>query len=63
LPYCFVAGFEGVPNLSEKRFEQFRKYRHKLAQLCPDFQVAHGYDADAPGEANMSMALNHVADH
>jgi murein tripeptide amidase MpaA len=63
LPYCFVAGFEGVPNLSEKRIEQFRKYRHTLAQLCPDFQEVHGYDADAPGEANMSMALNYVAEH
>ncbi|MCP4046792.1 MAG: carboxypeptidase family protein [Gammaproteobacteria bacterium] len=63
LPYCFVAGFHGVPNLRENRIEQFRKYRHTLARLCPDFQEVHGYDADEPGAANMNMALNYIADH
>jgi murein tripeptide amidase MpaA len=63
LPYCFVAGFHGVPNLRQSRIEQFRKYRHTLAQLCPDFQEVHGYDADTPGTANMNMAINYIADH
>jgi murein tripeptide amidase MpaA len=63
LPYCFVAGFHGIPNLKQNRIEQFRKYRHTLAQLCPDFQEVHGYGADAPGTANMNMALNYIADH
>jgi murein tripeptide amidase MpaA len=63
LPYCFVAGFHGIPNLKQNRIEQFRKYRHTLTQLCPDFQEVHGYDSDAPGTANMNMALNYIADH
>ena len=62
LPFCFAAGFEGIPNLKEHRIEQFRKFRHTLTKLCPDFQEVHGYDADEPGEANMTMALNYVAD-
>jgi murein tripeptide amidase MpaA len=63
LPYCFVAGFDGVPNLRENRIEQFRQYRRTLSELCPDFQEVHGYDADAPGTANMAMGMNFVADH
>jgi murein tripeptide amidase MpaA len=62
LPYCFVAGFDGVPNLRQDRIEQFRRYRHTLAELCPDFQEVQGYEADGPGEANMNMAINYIAD-
>ncbi len=63
LPYCFVAGFDGIPNLREDRIDLFRRYRHTLARVCPDFQEVHGYDADAPGEANMNMAINYIASH
>jgi murein tripeptide amidase MpaA len=63
LPYCFVAGFEGVPNIREDRVKLFHRYRHTLSQLCPDFQEVHSYGADAPGEATMSMAINYIADH
>ena len=63
LPYCFVAGFDGVPNLRQNRIELFRRYRQSLTELSPDFQEVHGYGADAPGEANMNMAINYIADH
>lgn len=63
LPYCFVAGFDGVPNLRQNRIELFRRYRHALTELCPDFQEVKGYEADGPGDANMNMAINYIADH
>lgn len=63
LPYCFAAGFEGIPNLKQKRIELFRKFRRTLSLVCPDFQEVYGYDADGTGEANMNMALNYVANH
>jgi len=63
LPYCFVAGSEGVPNLREERIELFHRYRRTLTELCPDFQEEFGYGADAPGEANMNMAINYIAGH
>ena len=28
----------------------------------PDFQTEHGYDKDAPGEANLTMATNFVGE-
>jgi len=61
LPYCFAAGFEGIPNLKEHRIEQFRKFRQTLKCLCPEFQEVQGYDADGPGEANLQMSHNYVA--
>lgn len=63
LPYCFVAGFDGVPNLRQNRTELVRRYRHSLTELSPGFQEVHGYGADAPGEANMNRAINYIAGH
>jgi len=37
-------------------------YEAALRAASPDFQSTHGYEAAAPGEANMTMATNYVAE-
>lgn len=62
LPYCFIAGFDGIPNLRPGQIERLHEFRHRLASQCPDFQVEHGYPVNAPGSANLGMCANYVAE-
>ncbi|WP_174274641.1 M14 family metallopeptidase [Sphingomonas bacterium] len=61
IPYVFLAGFEGIPNWTERQGALFRRYRETLARRSPDFQVEHGYPASGPGNANLTMSTNQVA--
>ncbi|MCA9691483.1 MAG: hypothetical protein KC636_17900 [Myxococcales bacterium] len=61
LPYNFIAGPDGVPGLRDGLLELQAAYEAALVQASPDFQTLHGYPKAAPGEANMTMATNHVA--
>ncbi|MCG8990928.1 hypothetical protein LH427_03555 [Laribacter hongkongensis] len=60
IPYVFVAGTEGVPGYGERIAALEARFKETLALASPDFQDAHGYDKDAPGEANLSLATNWV---
>ncbi|MBL9103235.1 MAG: hypothetical protein JNL82_19980 [Myxococcales bacterium] len=62
LPYNFIAGPDGVPSLSARQSELQAAYEAALARISPDFQTTHGYDPVGPGEANMTMATNWIAD-
>lgn len=62
LPYNFIAGFEGIPSLTDKQTMLIDKYQGILTKLSPDFQREHGYDEDKPGEANLSICTNYVAE-
>lgn len=62
LPYNFVAGAEGTPSWSEARAERQASFAETLARHSPDFQTDHGYPVARPGQANMSMATNWVAE-
>lgn len=61
LPYNFLAGFEGIPDIKQDKIDLFNKYRATLARISPDFQEEHGYDIDAPGKADMSIGTNYIA--
>ncbi len=61
IPYVFVAGFEGIPNWTDRQGERYRRYAQTLQRLTPDFQTLHGYEQSAPGKANMSMSTNQLA--
>ena len=61
IPYVFLAGFEGIPNWTDRQGEAFHRYRDTLARRTPDFQVEHGYGVAAPGKANLSMSTNQLA--
>jgi murein tripeptide amidase MpaA len=58
LPYNFIAGAEGVPGWTSNDQDKLDAYKAALSQLNPDFQTEHGYDVDAPGSADLSIATN-----
>ncbi|MEQ6289452.1 M14-type cytosolic carboxypeptidase [Vogesella sp. GCM10023246] len=62
IPYIFVAGTEGVPSYDERIARLEDKFKHLLRLSSPDFQDEYGYDKDAPGTANMSMATAWVGE-
>lgn len=61
LPYCFIAGTEGLIGWGESQQAQLDFYKQKLAQINPDFQTKFGYPAKAPGTANLTMSTGQVA--
>ncbi|TQV81330.1 carboxypeptidase family protein [Exilibacterium tricleocarpae] len=63
LPYNFIAGAEGVPDWSPTRQQELDGYRHHLAELNPEFQTRYGYPVAAPGQGNLSMCTNYIAQH
>jgi murein tripeptide amidase MpaA len=62
LPYNFIAGTEGIPSWNGERQQQLDLFKTTLANLNPDFQVEHGYPANAPGTANLSYCSNSLAE-
>ncbi|GJM12183.1 MAG: hypothetical protein DHS20C12_05860 [Pseudohongiella sp.] len=61
LPYCFIAGTEGLIDWDIRKQEQLDFYRNKLAVLNPDFQTEKGYPAKSPGTANLTMSTVQTA--
>ncbi|MEW4449198.1 M14-type cytosolic carboxypeptidase [Qipengyuania sp. JC766] len=62
IPAIFLAGFEGIPNWSDEQGEHFYRYQRILARRTPDFQMEKGYPKSRPGEANLAISTNQVAD-
>ncbi len=62
IPANFLAGFEGIPSITERQSRLFKAFSDSLERLSPDFQTAQGYQAPAPGEANMSMSTTQLAE-
>jgi murein tripeptide amidase MpaA len=62
LPYNFVAGAEGVPSYNDHMHQLAQDFKAALLTITPEFQVIHGYDIDAPGQANLTVATNWVAE-
>jgi murein tripeptide amidase MpaA len=63
LPYNFIAGPDGVRSVTPRVWALQDTYEKALMRASPDFQMEHGYDAVAPGEANMTMCTTFIADH
>ncbi len=61
IPAVFVAGYEGIPDLTEEHLGRFTRYRGILERRTPDFQTAKGYPVSKPGTANLSMSTTQVA--
>jgi murein tripeptide amidase MpaA len=61
LPYCFIAGTEGLSNWGPAQQSQLDFYKNRLAEVNPDFQTKVGYPAKEPGTANLSMSTAQVA--
>ncbi|MFW2831024.1 M14 family metallopeptidase [Sphingomonas sp. ID0503] len=62
IPYVFLAGFEGIPSLTEQQVANYDAYQKALARRSPDFQYKHGYARAGKGKANMSMSTNQLAE-
>ena len=62
LPYNFIAGAEGIPNWTDRLQQLQDTFCETLERANPDFQRVQGYPIDAPGEGNMTMCTNQIAE-
>lgn len=62
IPYNFLAGSEGVPCFDDRMSALEQSFRAALLTASPEFQNEHGYEVDAPGKANLTVASNWVAE-
>lgn len=62
LPYNFIAGADGVASLPDAVHVARRRYKDALCRASPDFQVEHGYPPVPPGQANLQIATNWIAE-
>ncbi len=62
LPYNFIAGTEGVPSWTDAREQRLLDFKHTLAALNPDFQVAKGYPRPPAGKGNLTFCSNQLAE-
>ena len=58
----FLAGFEGIPSITERQLGLYHRYRGTLAARTPDFQTRRGYPVAPEGKANLSMSTNQIAE-
>ena len=61
IPAVFLAGYEGIPGLTDEHYDGFVRYEQILERRTPDFQTEKGYPESKPGEANMTMCTTQVA--
>ena len=61
LPFCFIAGTEGISTWNLKKQKQLDFFKNRLAQVNNDFQTEEGYPTKNIGFANMSMSTSHIA--
>lgn len=62
IPAVFLAGFEGIPSLTDRQLALYRRYRETLAIRTPDFQTAKGYPVAPRGRANLTMSTAQLAE-
>ncbi len=62
IPANFLAGFEGIPSITDRQLELFSLFGETLERLSPDFQREQGYEIPPPGQANMSMSTTQLAE-
>jgi len=63
LPFVFLAGSEGTPSYNDRLARLRERFSEVFKLASADFQAEFGYDVDAPGTANMTVATNWVAEH
>lgn len=61
IPAAFIAGFEGIPSITDKQKSLYHRFRDTLAARTPDFQTRLGYPVAPAGKANLSMSTNQIA--
>ena len=61
IPAVFLAGFEGIPAITEQQLTGYQRYRAILTRRTPDFQMKRGYPVANAGKANLTMSTNQLA--
>ncbi len=62
LPHVFIAGFEGIPSITERQLELLGTYKAQLKLHSRDFQTVVGYPIAPAGKANLTMSTNQLAE-
>jgi murein tripeptide amidase MpaA len=62
IPANFLAGFEGIPSLTERQSLLFKTFSGALERISPDFQTRQGYEIPPPGKANLTMSTTQLAE-
>lgn len=62
IPHVFIAGFEGIPSITEAQLASYHRYLAILDKQTPDFQTRVGYPIAPAGRANLTMATNQIAE-
>jgi murein tripeptide amidase MpaA len=62
IPANFLAGYEGIPGWTDAHGARFYGYRDRLAARTKEFQTAQGYEQSKPGQANLTMSTNQLAE-
>ena len=62
IPFVFLAGSQGTPSYNDRLARLRNRFAEVLKLASADFQTEFGYDVDAPGTANMSLATHWVAE-
>ncbi len=62
IPYVFAFGVEGIPRYDARLAGLEEMFRAALQRIDQGFQREHGYDLDPPGEANLGLATDWVAE-
>ncbi|WP_413518962.1 M14-type cytosolic carboxypeptidase [Psychrobacter glacincola] len=62
IPFVFLAGSQGTPSYNDRLARLRDRFAEVLKLASADFQTEFGYDVDAPGTANMSLATHWVAE-
>ena len=61
LPYNFVAAAEGIPAYTDYLAVMEKRFVDHWIDTCPDFQDTYKYPLEKPGEANMTLCTNQIA--
>ncbi|MFS8068404.1 MAG: hypothetical protein ACMG6S_18760, partial [Byssovorax sp.] len=62
IPYVFAFGVEGIPSYSERLSRLEDLFARTLERIDGDFQRERGYERDRPGEADLRLATEYVAE-
>jgi murein tripeptide amidase MpaA len=62
IPFNFLAGSEGIPSFGDRLRELQDAFCSAFVRASPDFQPKPGYEVDKPGQANLAIASNAVAE-
>ena len=62
IPFVFLAGSQGTPSYNERLARLRERFAEVLKLASADFQTEEGYEVDAPGTANMTLATHWVAE-